>query len=118
MNKIENLKSSSKKENTTKESEQRKVKIEVSKGHKVFQDIDGPREIIVKCSCDDPMYIKHAVPCSCTYCKNHTQETSKDAGISEYVKDQISYNCSKVTENNLENDTFSKGLGTIVKTKR
>lgn len=58
------------------------------------------------------------MPCSCTYCKNHTQETSKGAGISEYIKDQISYNCSKVTENNLENDIFSKGLGTIVKTKR
>lgn len=63
MNKIENLESSSKKENTTKESEQRKVKIEVSKGHKVFQDIDGPREIIVKCSCDDPMYINLSIQC-------------------------------------------------------
>lgn len=105
LNKIENLESNSKGRKYNKRKWATKwVKIEVSQRHKVFQVIDGPRKITVKYSWDDKL--EHAVPCSCTYYKNHTLETSKGAGVIEYIKDHISYNCSKVTENNLENDIF------------
>lgn len=94
LNKIENLESNSKRRNYNERKSAKKA--EVGKRPKILQVIGGPREITIKCSCDDPMYINdQAVPCSCTYYKNHTLEASKGAGVIKYIKYHISYNCSK-----------------------